>query len=129
MLTAASLASILLMTFHLTDDVVRGFEPGGLKNEIGVLILAVWLYGTLAIAGRAARYVVILLGSVLGSGVPVVHMMGPGLVGGRVAGSDGTFFWVWTLLALGVTALFSVALAVRALVGLWRGGSAQDQPS
>ena len=31
-LTIASLLSILLMTFHLSDDIVRGMEPGGLKN-------------------------------------------------------------------------------------------------
>jgi len=51
-LTIASLLSILLMSFHLSDDVVRGMEPGGTKNIAGVLILAAWLYGTLALAGR-----------------------------------------------------------------------------
>jgi len=29
MLTIASLLSILFMTFHLTDDIIRGIEPGG----------------------------------------------------------------------------------------------------
>ena len=56
-----------------------------------------------------------LLGSILGAGVPVIHMMGVGLVGGRIANSAGVFFWVWTLIALGVTATFSV-LSAR---GLW----------
>ena len=45
MLTIASLLSILLFTFHLSDDIVRGFERGGFKNVSGVLTLAVWLYG------------------------------------------------------------------------------------
>jgi hypothetical protein len=48
MLTIASLLSILFFTFHLTDDIVRGFEPGGLNNLIGgVLILVVcwWWFG------------------------------------------------------------------------------------
>jgi hypothetical protein len=31
MLTIASLLSILFMTFHLTDDIVRGMEPGTLR--------------------------------------------------------------------------------------------------
>ena len=31
-------------------------------------------------------------------------MRGAGLVGGRIANTDGMFFWVWTLIALGVTA-------------------------
>jgi hypothetical protein len=93
-LTIASLLSILLLTFHLTDDVVRGFEPGGTGNVIGILILVVWLYGTLVLAARRAGYVIVLLGSILGSGVPVVHMTGAGLVGGRVANTSGAFFWV-----------------------------------
>lgn len=116
MLTIASLLSILLMTFHLTDDVVRGIEPGGVKNIIGVLMMVVWLYGTVVLAGRRSGYIIILLGSILGSAVPVVHMMGSGLVGGRIAGSSGVFFWVWTLIALQVTAIFSLILSAR---GLW----------
>jgi hypothetical protein len=116
-LTITSLLSILLMTFHLSDDVVRGFEPGGFKNVSGVLILVVWLCGTLVLAGRRSGYIIILLlGSLLGSVVPLAHMRGAGLVGGRIANSSGKLFWVWTLIALGVTAVVSVILSAR---GLW----------
>ncbi len=121
-LTITSLLSILLMTFHLSDDIVRGMEPGGLKNLTGVLILVVWLYGTLVLAERRSGYVIMLLGSFLGGlGVPVVHMMGSGLVGGAIAKSSGVFFWVWTLIALGVTGIFSVILSARGLWSLQRG--------
>ncbi len=49
--------------------------------------------------------------------VPVLHMMGKGVgVGSNIAKSSGAFFFVWTLIALGVTALFSVILSAR---GLW----------
>ena len=58
---------------------------------------------------------IILLGSLLGSLVPVIHMKGAG-VGGAIAQSSGAFFFIWTLVALGVTALFSVILSAR---GLW----------
>jgi hypothetical protein len=93
-LTITSLLSILLMTFHLSDDVVRGFEPGGFKNVSGVLILVVWLCGTLVLAGRRSGYIIILLlGSLLGSVVPLAHMRGAGLVGGRIANSSGKLFW------------------------------------
>jgi hypothetical protein len=115
-LTITSLLSILLMTFHLADDVVRGIEPGGVRNLIGVAILVIWLYGTLALAPRRSGYVIMFLGSLLASGVPVVHMTGAGLVGGRIANSSGVFFWVWTLLALGVTGIFSAILSAH---GLW----------
>jgi hypothetical protein len=65
-LTIASLLSILFMTFHLTDDIVRGMEPGTLSNLIALPILVVWLYGTLVLAGKRSGYVIILLGSLLG---------------------------------------------------------------
>ena len=115
MLTIASLLSILLVTFHVTDDIVRGMEPGRLSDLIVVPILVVWLYGTLVLAERRSGYVIILLGSLLGLLVPVIHMKGAG-VGGTIAKSSGAFFFIWTLIALGVTALFSVILAAR---GLW----------
>jgi hypothetical protein len=70
----------------------------------------------MVLAERRSGYVIILLLSILGSGVPVIHMMGAGLVGGRIADSSGIFFWVWTLIALGVTTIFSVILSAR---GLW----------
>ena len=121
MLTIMSLLSILLMTFHLCDDIVRGFEPGGVKNIIGVLMLVVWLYGTLVLAERRSGYIIILLGSILGSAVPVVHMLGKGLVGGSITNSSGIFFWVWTLITLQVTAIFSLILSARGLWSLpWR---------
>ena len=116
-LTITSLLSILFLTFHLADDIVRGFEPGRVSNYSGVLILAVWLYAILMLAERRSGYIIMLLGSLLGAGVPLIHMTGAGMVGGRIANSSGMFFWVWTLLALGVTASFSVILAAR---GLWR---------
>ena len=115
MLTIASLLSILLVTFHMTDDIVRGMEPGTLSSLIVVPILVVWLYGTLVLAERRSGYVIILLGSLLGLLVPVIHMKGAG-VGGMIAKSSGAFFFIWTLIALGVTALFSVILSAR---GLW----------
>lgn len=116
-LTVTSLLTILLMTFHISDDIVRGFEPGGFKNVNGILTLSVYLFATLALAGKRSGYVLILLGSLLGFVVSLAHMRGAGLVGGRIAGSDGIHFWVWTILALGVTAIVSVALSAR---GLWR---------
>jgi hypothetical protein len=123
MLTITSLLSILFFTLHLTDDIVRGMEPGGLSNLIGgVLICVVWLYGTLALAERRAGYIILLLGSLLSLGVPVIHMRGKGVgVASGIANSSGGFFFVWTLIALGVTGLFSVILSARGLWGLsWR---------
>jgi hypothetical protein len=120
-LTITSLLSILFFTFHLSDDIVRGFEPGGFKHIQGILIAVVWLYGTVVLTGRRSGYIIIFLGSLLASLMPLAHMRGAGLVGGRMIGSSGVHFFVWTLLAIGVTAVFSVILAVRGLSSLpWR---------
>jgi len=116
-LTITSLLTILLSSFHLADDVVHGFEPGGVTNYTGVMIMAVYLYATLILAERRWAHLIVLIGSIGGAGVPYLHMMGNGLVGPRVANSGGVFFWVWTLMALGVTASVSTVLAAR---GLWQ---------
>ena len=116
LLTITSLLTILLSTFHLSDDIVRGFEPGGPKNITGVVMMVILLFATLVLAGRRSGYIIILLGSILAAFVPVVHMKGAGLVGPRVVNSGRVFFWVWTLITLQVTAMFSVILSV---LGLW----------
>ena len=122
LLTITSLLSILLLTFHLADDIVRGFEKGNVSNLAAVPIFVVWLYGTLVLAKRRSGYIIILLASLLSLGVPVIHMMGKGVgPGSRVFGSHGAFFFVWTLIAMGVTGLFSLILSVHGLSRLpWR---------
>ena len=122
LLTTTSLLSILLFTFHLADDIVRGFEKGGLSNLTAVPIAVLWLYATLVLAERRSGYIIMVIFSLLALGVPVIHMKGRGVgVGSRIANSSGGFFFVWTLIALGVTALFSVILAARGLWSLpWR---------
>jgi hypothetical protein len=99
-LTIASLLSVLFMTIHLTDDIVRGMEPGTLSDLIVLPILVVQLYGTLVLAGKRSGYVTLLVVSLLELVVPVIHMKGAG-VGGAIANSNGAFFFIWTLLALG----------------------------
>ena len=115
-LTIASLLSVLFMTLHLADDIVRGMEPGTLLDLITLPIVVVQLYGALVLAGKRSGYVILLVVSLLELVVPVVHMKGAG-VGAAIANSNGAFFFIWTLLALGVTALFSVILSAR---GLWQ---------
>ena len=118
LLLVMSLASVVLGIFHLSDDIVRGFEPGKLANLVmGTILTVVWLYATLLLAGRPAGYVAVGLFSLLGMFVPYVHMNGRGVgIDSRLAGTSGHFFFVFTLLTLGVTSLFSVILCGR---GLW----------
>ena len=115
-LVVSSLFTILLATFHLTDDIIRGFAPGRLSNVWVVLVVTIWLYATLMLAERRSGYVIILVLSLLSSGIPVIHMTGKRGITAGIPLSAGAFFFVWTLIALGVTAALSVVLSVR---GLW----------
>ena len=94
-LTITSLLSIVLFSLHWADEVARGIEPGTINAVGGLLILGVWLSATLALAERRSGLVILLLGAILAAGVPVLHMQGRGLVGGRIfANSSGALFWV-----------------------------------
>jgi hypothetical protein len=120
-LTITSLLSILFFSLHWADEVARGIEPGTFSGAWGgLVILAVWLCATLVFGDRRWGLVIILLGAILASGVPVLHMQGAGLVGGRIAAnSSGALFWVWTLIALGASGMLSFVLSARALWS-WR---------
>jgi hypothetical protein len=124
LLTVTSLLSILLLTFHLSDEIARGMEPGGFNMLIPVLILAAWLYGTLVLTGRRSGYIIMLLVAVFGTGIPILHMAGTGFVGGSIAvSSGGSFFWVWQNMALSVISVFSLILSIRCLWNPQWGGS------
>jgi hypothetical protein len=117
LLTITSLLSIVFLTFHLTGDIIRGFDKGGIIDLAFLPIAAVWLYGTLGLAERRSGYVIILLGSILALAIPVLHMgIGRGLSGPMSRSGEGAFFFIWTIIALGVIAPFSIILSAR---GLW----------
>ena len=122
LVTITSLLSILLFTFHLADDIVRGMEPGKLSNLTAVPIFVLWLYGTLVLAERRSGYIITLLGGLFSLVVPLAHMRGKGVgVTSSIGNSSGHFFFVWTLIAIGVLGLFSAILAARGLWSLpWR---------
>src|SRR5215211_205677 len=131
MLTIASLLSILFFTFHLADDIVRGIEPGKLTNLTAVPIFVVWLYGTLVLAERRSGLIVTFLGGLFSLVVPLAHMRGKGVgITSSLAHSSGHFFFVWTVIAIGVTGLFSVILSARGLWSLpWRRSRKNDNPN
>ena len=125
MLTIGSLLLVLFVTFHLADDIVFGYEPGGLSNLVGVvLITVVWLYGALVLAERRSGYIIMLLLSLFSLVVPYFHMKGKGVgAASRLANTSGHFFFVWSLIAIGVLGLFCALLAAHELWKLpWRRG-------
>ena len=79
--------------------------------------MVVWLYGALVLTERRSGLIIMLLGSLLSFGVPILHMKGKGVgVASKVATYSGSFRFIWVLIALGVTGLFSAILSAH---GLW----------
>ena len=117
--TVTALLLILLLSFHIADDIVRGYEKGGLADLVILPILVVWLYGALLLRERRSGYVITLLGSLLSLAVPYFHMKGKCLAFQTAQSPSGGFFFVWTIIALGAIGLFSIVLSAR---GLWRLG-------
>ena len=112
-LVVTSLLSILLLTLHVTDDIVRGISKAQSSN-IALLVLTVFLYGTLVLAERRSGHVIMLLVGLFAAAMPVIHMRGAHYP--EIAKSAGGFFFVWTLWALGGLGGVTFILAAR---GLW----------
>src|SRR5437870_5670685 len=110
MLTIACLLSILLLTLHITDDIVRGISKAEPSN-IALAVLVVLLYGTLVLVERRSGYVIMLLVGLFAAGMPVIHMRGAHY--GEIAKSTGGFFFVWTLWALGGLGGVTLILSAR----------------
>ena len=91
MLTIASLLSILLLTLHITDDIVRGISKAESSN-IALAVLMVFLYGTLMLAERRSGYVIMLLVGLFAATMPVIHMREAHY--GEIAKSPNDFFFV-----------------------------------
>jgi hypothetical protein len=130
LLTITSLLTILLMTLHLTSDTIHarvGTPEAGGSTLVAVPVLVLLLYGTLVLGERRSGLIIMLIGSIIGLGVPIIHVMGAGgMFHGQIAKSIPAFLFVWTLHALGVTGMFSLILSVRALWRLRRGEPSQQ---
>ena len=122
MLTITSLLSILFMTLHLTSDTIHakvGTPEAGGSTLVAVPVLVVWLYATLVLSERRSGHVIMLVGSLLALGMPVIHVIGAGgIFRGAIVKSSPAFLFVWTLHALGVTGLFSLILTASGLRNL-----------
>jgi hypothetical protein len=121
MLTVMSLMSVVLFSIHVIDDIVHGFDQAGIQNAIGILILVVWSYGALVLVERRSGLIILLLGGILATGVPLLHLRGAVVSSRAFAQSPGAFLFLWTLWALGTTGAFSVILAASGLRGLQLG--------
>ena len=120
LLKITSLLSLLLLTLHVTDDIVRGISKAESSN-IALVVLVILLYGTLALAETRWGHVIMFLAGLLAAATPVMHMRGAHYP--EIAASPGGFFFVWTLWALGALGGVTMILSVRGLWNFRRGGT------
>ncbi len=106
---------VIFLVSHLSQDIVFGYEPPKVATLVALPFVALWLYLALALAGRGSGYILLIIGALASTVVPIIHMSGGG-VRQEVVQSSGGIFFIWTLLAIAVTASFSVLLALH---GLW----------
>ncbi|MEZ5320364.1 MAG: hypothetical protein R2752_23380 [Vicinamibacterales bacterium] len=118
-LRITALLSLLLLTLHVTDDIVRGISKAESSNT-ALVVLALFLYGTLVLAERRSGHVIMFLVGLFAAAMPVLHMRGAHYP--EIAASSGGFFFVWTLWALGGLGGVTMLLSVRGLWSLRRGG-------
>jgi hypothetical protein len=102
----------------MTDDFLRegGLAVRGTNNLVVIPVLALFLYGTLVLAERRSGYIIMLIAGLAGLGMPVIHMaLAHNVIANDLARARGDYLFVWMLLAVGVTGLFSLILSARCL--------------
>jgi hypothetical protein len=113
MLTIASLLSLVLLLLHVTDDIVHGLDKAHPATNIALAVLAILLYGTVALTERRWGYISTLLIGIFAAGMPAIHLRG-GIM--NVVKSSGGFFFLFTLFMLGMLGGFCIILSVRGLI-------------
>jgi hypothetical protein len=119
LLTGTTSILALFLTLHVADDIARGIDTIGLHSLTAILVLGLWLYGTLVLMGRRSGYILQLLLSILGMMVVIIHLKGAHM--GQIAVSSGGVLFVWTLFVIGTTAFMSMLLCVHGLLTLRNG--------
>src|SRR5678815_2817592 len=104
-LTVSSLLLLVLTSFHFTHDVLH--DSDGLTNgETSILlaIMLVMLYAIVELAGRRPGYIILVLGGLAAAFMPYLHSMGPRAI-------RWGFFFVWTMMGMGVLGVFTAILS------------------
>jgi hypothetical protein len=116
-LTVASLISLVLLPLHVGGDVALGLDKGGAMLMFVLLpILLVIACGTLLLAERKSGHVIMFVGGFVALAMPIIHRNN-GFTP-TVAQASGGIFFIWTLVALGVTGGLAMILSVRSLWNL-----------
>lgn len=114
-LTIASLITIILLPFHIGGDIALGLDRGGSGVLFVVVpIMLVIACAALLLSERRSGHIIMLLGGLAALGMPIIHRNNAFTP--VIAKSPGGIFFIWTLMALGVTGGLAIILSAR---GLW----------
>lgn len=114
LLTGTTLLTAFFLTLHVADDIARGMDTIGLHSLPAMLVLGLWLYGTLVLSGRRSGYILQLLLALLGLGVVIIHLRGTRM--GQIAVSSGGVVFVWGLFVIGTASFMSMLLCLHGLL-------------
>jgi hypothetical protein len=120
LLTITSLLSLLLLSLHITHDMVLGLDVAGPSSMVGIAILIIFAIGPLLLREHLVGRILILLGALGAMGMPVLHTQGrsfPDVVRG-----EGGFFFFWTLMMLGITGTLALIMIV---LEFWKGAGSK----
>lgn len=114
LLEATSLSSVVLLSFHLAQDALNA-RPGtieaGAGNLVAILIVFVFLAGPTLLRERRSGRILMLLNALFSIGMPALHFTG----GADLNRHKQALFFVWSLIALGVIGMLSLALLLSGL--------------
>jgi hypothetical protein len=116
MLRNTSLFLQLLLTLHVVDDIVHGFDSAGLVNMIGIVVEGLLLYGTLVLYERLSGHIVMLFVALFSVLMPVIHLRSARI--NETAQASGGFFFIWMLWILGVVGICGIILVIQGLLNL-----------
>jgi hypothetical protein len=107
----------MLLPFHFGGDVALGLDRGGsVIVFVGVPVLLLVACGTLLLSERISGHVIMFLGGLVALGMPIIHRNN-GFTA-AVAKAPGGLFFMWTLMALGVTGGLGIILSTHGLFKL-----------
>lgn len=116
-LTVASMLSVILLPLHIGGDIALGLDRGGPGVVFVVVpILLVMTCAALLLAERRSGHVIMFLGGLATLGMPIIHRNNAFTP--TIARAPGGVFFMWTLVALGVTGGLAMILAARGLWGM-----------
>jgi hypothetical protein len=113
LLALMSLISLVLLSVHVADDYVQGFDRHVVDNPYGILVFVLWACGIFLLRERVIGQVILLLGGLFAVAMPIIHLNGR--FPADFARADGAFRFIWTLYAVGTIGALTVILAAREL--------------